>query len=82
MTQAQVEIILIASVVAASCALIGSFLVLRRMALMSDAISHAILFGIVIMFFLVESTASLPMIIAATLTGVLTVMPGLVSVAV
>jgi manganese/zinc/iron transport system permease protein len=73
MTQAQIEIILIASVVASSCSLVGVFLVLRRMSLMSDAISHAILFGIVIMFFLVESTASLPMIIAATLTGVLTV---------
>jgi manganese/zinc/iron transport system permease protein len=73
MTQAQIEIILIASVVAASCSLVGVFLVLRRMSLMSDAISHAILLGIVIMFFLTESTASLPMIIAATLTGVLTV---------
>jgi manganese/zinc/iron transport system permease protein len=73
MTQAQIEIILIASVVAASCSLIGVFLVLRRMSLMSDAISHAILLGIVIMFFFIESTASLPMIFAATLTGVLTV---------
>jgi manganese/zinc/iron transport system permease protein len=73
MIQAQFEIILIAAVVAASCALVGTFLVLRRMALMSDAISHSILLGIVLMFFLVESTASLPMIIAATLTGVLTV---------
>ncbi|MFZ5916756.1 MAG: metal ABC transporter permease [Chloroflexota bacterium] len=73
MTQAQIEIVLIASVVAASCSLIGVFLVLRRMSLMSDAISHAILLGIVLMFFLVESTASLPMIVAATLTGVLTV---------
>lgn len=73
MTLAQIEIILIAAVVAASCSLIGTFLVLRRMSLMSDAISHAILFGIVIMFFFIESTASLPMIIAATLTGVLTV---------
>jgi manganese/zinc/iron transport system permease protein len=73
MTQAQIEIILIAATVAASCSLIGVFLVLRRMALMSDAISHSILFGIVLMFFLVENTASVPMIIAATLTGVLTV---------
>jgi manganese/zinc/iron transport system permease protein len=73
MSQAQIEIILIASVVAASCSLVGVFLVLRRMSLMSDAISHAILLGIVLMFFLTESTASLPMIIAATLTGVLTV---------
>jgi manganese/zinc/iron transport system permease protein len=72
-TQPQIEIILIASVVAASCALVGTYLVLRRMSLMSDAISHAILLGIVLAFFLVESTASLPMIIAATLTGVLTV---------
>mgnify|MGYP005839759337 FL=1 len=69
----QLEIILIASVVAAGCALVGTFLVLRRMALMSDAISHAILLGIVLMFFVTESLASLPMIVAATLTGVLTV---------
>lgn len=73
MTLAQIEIILITSVVAASCSIVGTFLVLRRMSLMSDAISHAILFGIVIMFFFIESTASLPMILAATLTGVLTV---------
>ncbi|MCU0506861.1 MAG: metal ABC transporter permease [Anaerolineae bacterium] len=74
MLQAQIEIILIASVVAASCALVGSFLVLRRMALLSDAISHAILFGIVLMFFVVESTTSPLLVIAATLTGVLTVL--------
>lgn len=71
--QAQIEIILIASVVAANCALVGVYLVLRRMALMSDAISHSILLGIVLMFFLIESTASLPMLLAATATGVLTV---------
>jgi manganese/zinc/iron transport system permease protein len=74
MLQAQIEIVLIAAVVAASCALIGSFLVLRRMALMSDAISHAILFGIVLMFFVVESTTSPLLIVAATLTGVMTVL--------
>jgi manganese/zinc/iron transport system permease protein len=73
MTQPQIEIILIASVVAFSCSIVGVFLVLRRMSLMSDAISHAILLGIVIMFFFIESTASLPMIVAATLTGLLTV---------
>lgn len=73
LTQVQIEIILIASVVAASSSLVGTFLVLRKMSLMSDAISHAILLGIVVMFFFIESTASVPMIIAATLTGVLTV---------
>lgn len=74
MLQAQVEIVLIASVVAASCGLIGTFLVLRRMALMSDAISHAILFGIVVMFFVVESITSPWLVIAAALTGLLTVL--------
>ncbi len=69
----QLDILLIASVVAASCALVGCFLVLRRLSLMSDAISHAILFGIVLAFFVVESTASPLLIIAAMLTGLLTV---------
>src|SRR2546430_1233742 len=41
-------ILITAMLVAASCALIGSFLVLRRMALIGDAISHAILPGFVI----------------------------------
>jgi manganese/zinc/iron transport system permease protein len=48
----QIEIQLIAVVVAAACALPGAFLVLRRMSLMSDAISHAILLGIVLAFFI------------------------------
>ena len=33
--------------VASACALLGNFLILRRMAMMSDAISHAILPGLV-----------------------------------
>ncbi len=70
---AQIEIQLIASVVAVGCALPGVFLILRRMALMSDAISHAILFGIVIAFFATRDLASPFLLIAATLTGVLTV---------
>ncbi len=53
-TSAQLEIQAIAAVVAAACALPGVFLVLRRMALISDAISHAILPGIVLAFFVVE----------------------------
>lgn len=70
------EIVIIAALVAASCALPGSFLVLRRMALMSDAISHSVLPGIVIGFFLAGSLDSpLPMlgaVLASMLTVVLT----------
>lgn len=73
MTWPQIEIQLIAALVAAACALPGVFLVLRRMALMSDAISHAILLGIVLAFFVTEDIASPLLIAAAALTGVVTV---------
>lgn len=73
MSQAQLEIQLIAIVAAAACALPGAFLVLRQMAMMSDAISHTVLFGIVIAFFLVKDLASPFLVIGAALTGLLTV---------
>jgi manganese/zinc/iron transport system permease protein len=73
MSSAQIEIQLIAAVVAAACALPGAFLVLRRMAMMSDAISHTVLLGIVIGFFIVEDLSSPFLIAGAAATGVLTV---------
>ncbi|MBI5575916.1 MAG: metal ABC transporter permease [Deltaproteobacteria bacterium] len=73
MTVPQLEILLIAAVTASACALVGVFLVLRRMAMMSDAISHAILFGIVLAFFVTKDLASPLLAVAAALTGVLTV---------
>lgn len=69
----QVEIQLIGVVVAIACALPGVFLVLRRMALMSDAISHSILLGIVLAFLFVQDLASPLLIFAAAATGLLTV---------
>ena len=66
-------ILLVASAVAASCALVGSFLVLRKMALLGDAISHAVLPGIVIAFLLTGERSPLPMIVGAGALGVLTV---------
>lgn len=73
MTTAQVEIQVIASLTAVASALCGTFLVLRRMAMMSDAISHAILPGIAIAFLLVHDLSSPILVVAAALTGVLTV---------
>ena len=67
------QIQLIAAVVAVACALPGVFLVLRRMAMMSDAISHSILLGIVLAFFITENLSSPLLIVAAAATGVLTV---------
>ena len=37
-----------AATVSAGCALVGSFLVVRRLSLLGDAISHAVLPGIVL----------------------------------
>lgn len=69
----QLEIQLVAGIVALACALPGVFLVLRRVALMSDAISHSILFGIVVGFFIVEQVQHPLVIVMAALSGVLTV---------
>lgn len=66
-------ILLVGSTVAASCALVGSFLVLRKMALLGDAISHAVLPGIAIAFLLSGSRAALPMVLGAGALGVITV---------
>jgi manganese/zinc/iron transport system permease protein len=72
-SSAQIEIQLIAVVTAVACALPGVFLVLRRLSLVSDAISHAILLGIVLAFFAVESLSSPLLLVGAALTGLLTV---------
>lgn len=65
-------IILIGSLVASSCGLIGCFLILRRMAMLGDAISHAILPGIVIAFLISNSMDGIVMLIGATIVGLLT----------
>ncbi|WCO01554.1 metal ABC transporter permease [Psychroserpens ponticola] len=73
MSNAQIEIQIIASLVAIACAIPGTFLVLRKMAMISDAISHSILPGIVIGFFITQDLNSPLLILLAALTGVITV---------
>jgi manganese/zinc/iron transport system permease protein len=53
------------------CALAGNFLVLRREALLGDALSHAVLPGIVVGFLLSGTRAALPMILGAAGAAVL-----------
>jgi manganese/zinc/iron transport system permease protein len=65
-------IIVTASLVASSCALLGCFLILRRMAMVGDAISHAVLPGIVIAFLISGSRDSVTMLIGAGLIGIFT----------
>ncbi len=73
MSEFQLEIILIAVVTALACALPGVFLVLRRTAMMSDAISHTVLLGIVIGFFLTGDLTSPLLVLGAAAVGLLTV---------
>ena len=73
MSQPQLEIQLIAVITAVACALPGVFLVLRRMALLSDAISHSILLGIVLAFFVTRDIGSPALVLGAAVVGVITV---------
>ncbi|MGV3761278.1 metal ABC transporter permease [Parapedobacter sp.] len=62
-------IILTGALVAITCGLLGCFLVLRKMSMVGDAISHAVLPGIVIAFLLSGSRETLPMLLGAGATG-------------
>ncbi len=65
-------IVVVGVLCAVACALPGCFLVLRRMSMMGDAISHAVLPGLAIGFLATGSRASLPMFAGAAIVGVLT----------
>ena len=65
-------IVIIGALVASSCATIGCFLVLRRMAMLGDAISHAVLPGIVIAFLMTDSRNIVPMMLGAGALGLVT----------
>lgn len=69
---AHLSIVLAASLAATSCAILGVFLVLRKDALLGDAISHAILPGLAFAFLITESRATIPMFLGAAVFGVLT----------
>ncbi len=62
-------IFLSAVLIAIPCSLVGVFLVLRKMAMLGDAISHAVLPGIVIAYFISDSYQSIPMLLGAASVG-------------
>jgi manganese/zinc/iron transport system permease protein len=64
-------IILTGSLIAISCGFLGVFMMLRKMSMTGDAISHAVLPGIVIGYFVSGSQRSLEVIIGAGLLGIL-----------
>lgn len=64
--------ILIGAVTNVSCGVLGCYLVLRRMSLLGDAISHAVLPGLALAFFLSGNLTVVPMFLGAMTFGVLT----------
>ena len=62
-----------AAVVAAGCAVVGTLLVVRRMSLLGDAISHAVLPGIVVAVLLGGRPGGLWVLVGAVVAALLTV---------
>ncbi len=65
-------IVLMGFLITAACGMIGNYLILRRMALVGDAISHSVLPGLAIAFLLSHSLNTLPMFIGALGAGIVT----------
>lgn len=65
--------LLIGVLAAIACALPGNFLLLRRQALIGDAISHVVLPGIVVAFLVTGTVAAWPMMLGAAAAAVLAV---------
>lgn len=65
-------IILTAALVGLSCGLIGVFLILRKQAMMADAISHTVLLGIVLAYMVTQQLSGTAMLVGGILAGILT----------
>ena len=63
------QIVFMGIMVSLSCGLVGCFVVVRRMALLGDAVSHGILPGIVIAYLLTGSLSVGPVWIGACIAG-------------
>ncbi|MGQ7380580.1 metal ABC transporter permease [Streptococcus suis] len=68
------EVLLILLAVGSSCCLIGSVLVVRNQAMLADALSHSVLLGIVLGFFVSHSLDSPLLLFGAAVFGLLTVL--------
>ena len=67
------DILLVALTTAWATALIGIFLVLRKLSMLTDAIAHTVLLGIVVMFMWVRDLNSPWLLLGASVSGVVTV---------
>ncbi|BBM87616.1 metal ABC transporter permease [Candidatus Uabimicrobium amorphum] len=68
----EIWIMVIGALVCSACGILGCFLILKKLALMGDAISHAVLPGIVVAVMLSGSLNSIAIFVGAGIIGVLT----------
>lgn len=61
---------LMAFLIGAACGLVGNYLILRRLALMGDAVSHSVLPGLVIAFLFTQNRGTWPMFLGALAAGI------------
>ena len=66
-------IMILGFLVASACGLVGNFLILRRMALIGDAISHSVLAGMALVFVIFHTIGSVAMMLGALLAGLATI---------
>jgi ABC-type Mn2+/Zn2+ transport system permease subunit/Mn-dependent DtxR family transcriptional regulator len=66
--------ILMGALVAVACGWLGCWLILQGLALLGDAISHTVLLGIVVAFLITGNVTGIGMFVAATITGLVTVL--------
>lgn len=64
--------ILVGALCAVCCSLAGCFLVLRKMSLLGDALSHSVLAGIAGVYLMTGRVDPIPMLIGALLSGIVT----------
>jgi manganese/zinc/iron transport system permease protein len=67
-------IVLTAGLVATAAGLLGPFLVLRRQALLGDAVAHAVLPGIVLVYLIGQTKAPIPVVLGAGFFAVVCVL--------
>lgn len=66
-------VLMVLLITAITCSIIGTVLVLRKLSMVADAISHTVLLGIVLSFFIAKDLSSPLLLIGAAIFGLLTV---------
>lgn len=69
---AEYWVVLTGIFVGITCSIAGVFLILYKMSMIADAISHTVLFGIVLSFIVTQTLSGISMFIGAALAGLLT----------